>query len=798
MRSAFKFRGRSSSSINRLDCAKRFLAAAGIVSALVAPGVMAASSEYKNWDDNDNNLHTGIADNDLQVPLTQDSEIAPIEFNIGVTGALPVHDATLSIKAYDIDATDVATVYLNGVVVGMLTGISSEISVTKFDIPIAMIVAGANQVEVQFESQDFIMVWGGILDLDQCEDAQAGCDDTGGGDTGGGDTGGGDTGGGDTGGGDTGGGDTGGGDTGGGDTGGGDTGGGDTGGGDTGGGDTGGGDTGGGDTGGGDTGGGDTGGVCGEQAASLTNCDGGGTGIDTDGDGVDDDIDLDDDNDGISDFLESDGAGNDVDTDGDGTPDRLDLDTDNDTLSDETESGFPALTGSDANHNGLDDAVDAEMTGGVDANHDGSDDVFVPRNTDDDPLPDFRDPNSDNDDLPDADENGDFDNNGVPDYLEARGRLETAVRGAGSSGVVMLAVLAMFAALRRRKGAAAVLALLASFTASADQQVCSEKADFDLQFPQCWYIGLGIGESRLNPDDDISEWSVDDKSDFAYKGTLGYHFLPHFFAEASFADLGGATVHSRNPAVTQSEFVNYKTPSAMLGYLLLDPASRWNFFAKIGAARLDTDSPGVVNHKKDTSVQLAVAGGVQLRFAERWFARAEVDSYDKDARAAFLSINRYFGESKAAPRVVEPAPVPAPVAAPVVAQAPAKPACKQFSGVIKDVNFETASAELGDTSKSSLNNVVSSLNEFPDMKVDIAAHTDARGTDAYNMRLGQRRADSVVGYLQSGGIASQRMQAKSFGESQPVADNTTDAGRALNRRVEIHPQNTQQCVPSAP
>ena len=71
-------------------------------------------------------------------------------------------------------------------------------------------------------------------------------------------------------------------------------------------------------------------------------------------------------------------------------------------------------------------------------------------------------------------------------------------------------------------------------------------------------------------------------------------------------------------------------------------------------------------------------------------------------------------------------------------------------------------------------------------------------TEGYNLRLGQRRADSVVNFLQQGGIAAGRMQAKSYGESQPIADNNTEEGRAQNRRVEIHPQNTQQCVPTAP
>lgn len=82
------------------------------------------------------------------------------------------------------------------------------------------------------------------------------------------------------------------------------------------------------------------------------------------------------------------------------------------------------------------------------------------------------------------------------------------------------------------------------------------------------------------------------------------------------------------------------------------------------------------------------------------------------------------------------------------------------------------------------------------MNVEISAHTDSRGSDEYNMGLSQERAESVVGYLHSsGGIASERMQAKSYGERKPIADNSTVEGMAKNRRVEIKPTNTEECVP---
>lgn len=72
-------------------------------------------------------------------------------------------------------------------------------------------------------------------------------------------------------------------------------------------------------------------------------------------------------------------------------------------------------------------------------------------------------------------------------------------------------------------------------------------------------------------------------------------------------------------------------------------------------------------------------------------------------------------------------------------------------------------------------------------KYEIAGHTDSKGSDAYNLRLGGQRAGAVVTEAMRQGVPASQMTAKSYGESKPVASNDTDAGRAQNRRVEINP-----------
>ena len=105
--------------------------------------------------------------------------------------------------------------------------------------------------------------------------------------------------------------------------------------------------------------------------------------------------------------------------------------------------------------------------------------------------------------------------------------------------------------------------------------------------------------------------------------------------------------------------------------------------------------------------------------------------------------------------------------------------------VLQNVNFEFNKATLTADSKTVLDGVAQGLKSDPNMKVELAGHTDSKGSDAYNKRLSQNRANSVKAYLVSQGVPSTRLTAKGYGESSPVADNTTETGRAQNRRVEF-------------
>ncbi|MCM2464365.1 OmpA family protein [Pseudomonas sp. CG7] len=112
---------------------------------------------------------------------------------------------------------------------------------------------------------------------------------------------------------------------------------------------------------------------------------------------------------------------------------------------------------------------------------------------------------------------------------------------------------------------------------------------------------------------------------------------------------------------------------------------------------------------------------------------------------------------------------------------------KEETIVIRDVHFEFNKATLTPADKDVLSTGATRLKqETSTAQLSVTGHTDSVGSDAYNQKLSQRRADSVVKYLvENGGPQSSFVSVSGAGESQPVADNKTADGRAMNRRTEI-------------
>ncbi|MFN5325101.1 MAG: OmpA family protein [Bacteroidota bacterium] len=105
--------------------------------------------------------------------------------------------------------------------------------------------------------------------------------------------------------------------------------------------------------------------------------------------------------------------------------------------------------------------------------------------------------------------------------------------------------------------------------------------------------------------------------------------------------------------------------------------------------------------------------------------------------------------------------------------------------VLNNIFYDFDKSTLRDESKSELNRLAELLLQQESIKIELGSHTDSKGTEEYNMRLSQARAQSVVDYLASKGVALSRLVAKGYGESKPISSNETDEGRQLNRRTEF-------------
>ncbi|HEX7719230.1 MAG TPA: OmpA family protein [Woeseiaceae bacterium] len=126
-----------------------------------------------------------------------------------------------------------------------------------------------------------------------------------------------------------------------------------------------------------------------------------------------------------------------------------------------------------------------------------------------------------------------------------------------------------------------------------------------------------------------------------------------------------------------------------------------------------------------------------------------------------------------------PRPAPAPAPALVVVPAPTEEYCS-----ILDIQFEVGQGDIQLEERERLRVIATFLEKYPDTTAVIEGHTDNVGAPATNMRLSQRRADSVVAYLRdTHDVAASRLSAVGYGDTRPLADNRTNEGKRMNRRI---------------
>ena len=307
----------------------------------------------------------------------------------------------------------------------------------------------------------------------------------------------------------------------------------------------------------------------------------------------------------------------------------------------------------------------------------------------------------------------------------------------------------------------------------------------------------------------------DDKRDLDESGTYGvgieYRFLPNWAVE---------TVYSRADANRKydSGAADFDEVRVDGTYYFAGPDHTWNPYVSVGAgrARFDGTAPGI--NSDETRVNLGA--GVRYNISDRVSLRGDlrefhgIDDSTFDTMAS-LGISVAFTRTVGQAAPVAPAPQPPADAdndgvpdardqcpnTPRGARVDAK-GCELDSdkdgceGKVKtvdtfeiDVQFPLNSAEIGAAYDSQIRRVADALRANGVTYVEIAGHTDSTGTAAYNQELSERRAAAVANRLTGTlGVNPDRVASKGYGEAEPVASNSTDAGRAANRRVEARIQ----------
>lgn len=317
-----------------------------------------------------------------------------------------------------------------------------------------------------------------------------------------------------------------------------------------------------------------------------------------------------------------------------------------------------------------------------------------------------------------------------------------------------------------------------------------------------------IGAARLGAPAQ-AEWNIDayvgptysddedgETGEFTVGGRVGYFFpLAGKFDFGLFVDSSGVLDDDDGDSPRDFTFVP-TTALGLLRYRLIE-SEGFALHPYLGAgpsavwSELDVGD----QDEDDINIGLDARGGLRAIIYDRFAVFTEYRlnyfeaRYDLDGAPGVEVDDNYhailFGlgyRFVSAPAPVVEAP-PAPTPEPVVEETLPPPTKQRL--VLRGVTFAFDGDELNDDAASILGASISALADSPDAAVVVEGHTDAVGSDAYNQKLSERRAKRVRDYLVEHGVDASRLEVRAFGETQPVADNDSEEGRAQNRRVEL-------------
>jgi len=300
------------------------------------------------------------------------------------------------------------------------------------------------------------------------------------------------------------------------------------------------------------------------------------------------------------------------------------------------------------------------------------------------------------------------------------------------------------------------------------------------------YLGIGPAGGFSTFQNDLKGFG----DSYGFNARGGYRFTKYLAAEALYEymdDFGSsATLGSRatgNVNITTNSF-------SLLGKVILPTDTLLEPYAIGGVGFLNANGNGKLKTlgvqasgaDSDTEFAGRVGGGFDVWITQNIAAYVDATYVMPTSGLSALRYVSLSGGVKYSFAGPPAAPPPAPAA---VAQAPrpAPPMKKKI--VLRGVHFDFDKATIRADARPVLDEAIATLKQQGGIAVIAEGHTDNVGTDAYNMKLSQRRAKAVRDYLVAGGISPRRIAVEGFGESHPVASNDTADGRAQNRRVEL-------------
>jgi len=323
-----------------------------------------------------------------------------------------------------------------------------------------------------------------------------------------------------------------------------------------------------------------------------------------------------------------------------------------------------------------------------------------------------------------------------------------------------------------------------------------------------WYGGGNVGQSRANIDHDginshlfdqgfTSVFITDEDHHVGYKLFGGYQLGRFFSIEGGYFDLGkfGYLAETIPAATVDAEIKVRGLNLDLVGFLPI--TEQFSAFARAGVNHAKVKGTfmgtGAVNvtmpttSERDTNYKFGF--GLQYFLSERLGLRIEAeryridDSLDNKGDIDLFSLGMVYRFGATATPVAY-RPEPAAVREEVVQVVVPAPAQMQEYCSILDMQFEINQNTVQREYEEKIDQVGIFMTKYPDTTAVIEGHTDEVGTSADNMRLSQTRAESVISYLvDRHRINRTRLRAVGYGETRPVASNTTDVGRRLNRRI---------------